>query len=110
MNSLFEDFSSELKTFLIRWIIQSKEIQRKHKFKDGEMVFYYDDHFSNIHKLELKNNSPFRDLTQEVLDNTKNYNNGKEWDLLTGIYMWLPRKKWVIKLVKNEKGNQTIVP
>ena len=105
MNTLFEDFSSELKTFLIRWIIQSKEIQRKHKFKDRDMVFYYDDHFSNIHRLDLKDDAPFRDLTQEVLYNTKNYNDGKKWDLLTGIYVWLPRKKWVMRLINNEKIN-----
>lgn len=103
MDSLFENFSNELKTFLIKWIIQSKGIQKKHKLKNGDIVFYYDDHFSNIHKLELKNDSPYRDLTQEVLDNTKNYNNGKEWDLLTGVYIWLPRKKWVIKLINDSK-------
>ena len=104
MDSLFEqEFSSELKTFLIRWIIQSKEIQRNHKFKDGEFVFYYDSCYSNIYRLDLKE---YKDLHQEVIDNTKCYNEGKEWDLLTGIYFYLPDNKNLMKIIDNSKTKE----
>lgn len=103
----FEYFNKELAKFLLRWTILSKDIQRKHKLKDGDIVFYFDDHFSNIHNFNLKEH---RDLTEEVLSNTKNYNEGKEWDLLTGVYIWLPKKKWVLDLIdKNIKGGETNV-
>lgn len=101
MNILcFSDFNKELLGFLMRYIIMSEETQKKHKFKDGELVFYYDSCFSNIHRLDLKE---YKDLHQEVLDNTKCYNEGKEWDLLTGIYFYLPDNKKVMKMIDNSK-------
>ena len=105
----FEDFSKNLLSFLLRWIILSKNIQKKHKFKEGDIVLYFDDHFSNIHIFSLKE---YRDLTGEVLENTKKYNEGKVWDILTGVYLWLPKKKWVLELIneniiyKNKEGGE----
>lgn len=96
----FSDFNKELRGFLIQYIIMSKKTQRKHKFKDGELVFYYDSCFSNIHRLDLEE---YKDLHQEVLDNTKRYNEGKEWDLLTGIYFFLPNNKKLMKIIKDSK-------
>ena len=96
----FGDFSKDLLKFLLRYTIQSKELQRKHILKHGELVFYYDGCYSNIHRLDLKE---YNDLRQEVLDNTKRYNEGKEWDLLTGIYIWLPKNKYVSDLIKKNK-------
>ena len=92
----FADFNKELFGFLLQYLIMSKDIQREHKFKDGELVFYYDSCFSNIHRLDLKE---YEDLHQEVLDNTKCYNEGKEWDLLTGIYFFLPDNKKLMKII-----------
>lgn len=96
----FNDFNKELCGFLIQYIIMSKEEQKNHKFKDGELVFYYDSCFSNIHRLDLKEH---RDLTEEVLYNTKCYNEGKEWDLLTGIYFFLPDNKKLKKIIDNSR-------
>ena len=79
----------------------SKDTQKNHKFKNGELVFYYDSCFSNIHRLDLKE---YKDLHQEVLDNTKCYNEGKEWDLLTGIYIYLPNNEKLTKLINESKG------
>ena len=100
----FSDFNKDLLNFLLRHTIQSKDIQRKHILKDGDLVFYYDGCYSNIHKLSLKE---YKDLHQEVLDNTKCYNEGKEWDLLTGIYIWLPKNKYVLNLIKKNKKEAT---
>ena len=97
----FIDFNKELLQFLMQYIIMSKETQRKHKFKDGELVFYYDSCFSNIHRLDLKE---YKDLHQEVLDNTKCYNEGKEWDLLTGIYFYLSDNKKLMKIIDDSKS------
>lgn len=97
---LFADFNRELLGFLLRYIIMSKDTQRNHKFKDGDMVFYYDSCFSNIHRLDLKHH---KDLSQEVLDNTKNYNKDKEWDLLTGIYIYLPNNEKLTELINGGK-------
>ena len=98
----FGDFNKELLGFLVQYIIMSKETQKNHKFKDGELVFYYDSAFSNIHKLDLKE---YKDLHQEVLDNTKCYNEGKEWDLLTGIYFYLPDNKKIRKMIDDSRPN-----
>ncbi|GAG39608.1 unnamed protein product, partial [marine sediment metagenome] len=84
--------------------IMSKEEQRNHKFKDGDLVFYYDSCFSNIHRLDLKDDVTDRDLTEEVLHNTKCYNEGKEWDLLTGIYFYLPDNKKLMKIIDNSRA------
>ena len=101
MNVLcFEDFNKELLRFLVQHLILSEEILREHKFEDGDLVFYYDGVFSNIHKLDLKE---CKDLHQEVLDNTKCYNKGKEWDLLTGIYFYLPENKKIIKMIDDSR-------
>lgn len=96
----FSDFDKELLGFLVRYIIMSKETQKNHKFKDGELVFYYDSVYSNIHRLDLKE---YKDLRQEVLVNTKCYNMGKEWDLLTGIYFFLPENKKLMKIINDSK-------
>jgi len=99
----FSDFGKELISFLLRYIIMSKETQKNHKFKNGELVFYYDSCFSNIHRLDLKE---YKDLHQEVLDNTKCYNEGREWDLLTGIYFYLPNNKKIVKIINGSKGSK----
>lgn len=95
----FNDFSKELLGYLLQYVILSKELQKGHKFKDGDTVFYYDSQFSNIHRLNLRKDSEDKDLTAEVLYNTKCYHEGKDWDLLTGVYFWLPNKKKVLELV-----------
>ena len=97
----FCDFNKELLSFLLRYIIMSKETYKNHEFKDGDMVFYYDSVYSNIHRLDLKE---YKDLHQEVLDNTKRYNEGKKWDLLNGIYFYLPDNKKVMEIIKNSKN------
>jgi len=99
----FNDFSKELLGYLLQYLILSKELQKEHKFKDGDIVFYYDSQFSNIHRLNLRKDSEEKDLTNEVLYNTKCYNEDKEWDLLTGIYFWLPNKKKVMELIESKK-------
>lgn len=99
----FNDFDKELLSALIQYIIMSKEERRNHKFKDGELVFYYDSCFSNIHRLDLKDDAKDRDLTEEVLYNTKCYNEGKEWNLLTGIYFYLPDNKKLMKIINDSK-------
>ena len=38
----FNDFSKELLGYLLQYIILSRGLQREHKFKDGDIVFYYD--------------------------------------------------------------------
>ena len=96
----FDDFNKGLLDILLQYIIMSKDTQKNHKFKDGELVFYYDSVFSNIHRLHLKE---YKDLHQEVLDNTKRYNEGKEWDLLTGIYFYLPDNEKVMKIINDSK-------
>jgi len=100
----FDDFNKELLGFLMQYLIQSEDIQREHKFKDGELVFYYDSCFSNIHRLDLKE---YKDLHQEVLYNTKCYNEGKEWDLLTGIYFYLPDNKKLMKMIDDSRVKMT---
>ena len=103
----FEDFNKELLGFLMQYIIMSKDIQREHKLKDGELVFYYDSCFSNIHRLDSKesvNAVDYEDLHQEVLDNTKCYNENKEWDLLTGIYFFLPDNKKLMKIIDKSRA------
>jgi hypothetical protein len=87
----FNSFSKELLGYLLQYVILSRELQKEHKFKNGDIVFYYDSQFSNIHRLNLRKDSREIDLTNEVLYNTKCYNEDKEWDLLTGIYFWLPK-------------------
>uniref|UniRef100_A0A6H1ZMV9 Uncharacterized protein n=1 Tax=viral metagenome TaxID=1070528 RepID=A0A6H1ZMV9_9ZZZZ len=99
----FSDFNKELLNFLLRYTIQSKELQRKHIFKDRDIVFYYDGCFSNIHRLNLKKNAVDIGLTNEVLYNTECYNENREWDLLTGIFIWLPKNKYVLSLIKKNK-------
>ena len=105
----FVNFSKELLSFLLRWIIQSKELQKKHIFKDGDLVFYYDSIFSNIHRLNLRKNAVDIGIVNEVLFNTENYNKNREWDLLTGIFIWLPEdNKYfseLINLPKKEANN-----
>ena len=96
----FEDFNKELLGFLMQYLIMSKDIQREHKFKDGELVFYYDSCFSNIYRLDSKE---YKDLHQEVLVNTKCYNEGKEWDLLTGIYIYLPDNEELMKIIDKNR-------
>jgi len=84
-------------------------LQKGHKFKDGDIVFYYDGHFSNIHRLNIRKNSKTLSLTNEVLYNTERYNRGKEWELLTGVYFWLPDKKKVMEMIRgvvNESINK----
>jgi len=98
----FNDFSKELSEYLLQCVI-IKRLQKEHKFKDGDIVFYYDSQFSNIHRLNLRKNSIEKDLTDEVLYNTKCYNENKEWDLLTGIYFWLPNKKKVMELIESKE-------
>ena len=98
----FEDFSKELLSFLLRWVIQSKELQKKHIFKDGDIVFYYNSIFSNIHRLNLKKNAINVGITDEVLYNTECYNENREWDLLTGIYIWLPKDNKVFSKIFKE--------
>ena len=95
----FDDFSKELLKYLLHCIINR---DKKHKFQDGDIVFYYDSRFSNIHRLNLKSNSKDIGLTSEVLYNTECFNEGKEWDLWTGIYFWLGNKKRVLELIKGE--------
>ena len=98
---IFNDFDKELSQFLLKWVIQSREIQRKHIYRSGDIVFYYDGMFSNIHEIDLEEN---KDLTNEVLFNTENYNENREWDLLTGIYIWLPKDNKVFsKILKEAK-------
>jgi len=99
----FNDFSKELLEYLLQYLILSTGLQKEHKFKDGDIVFYYDSQFSNIHRLNLKKNSEDKDITDEVLYNTKCYNEGKEWDLLTGIYFWLANKKKVMELIGSKE-------
>ena len=100
---IFNDFDKELSQFLLRWVIQSKDIQRKHLYKSGDMVLYYDGMFSNIHEIGLEENE---DLTNEVLCNTENYNENREWDLLTGIYIWLPKDNNVFsKIIEEVKSD-----
>jgi hypothetical protein len=98
----FNSFSKGLLEYLLQCVI-IKGFQKEHKFKDGDIVFYYDSQFSNIHRLNLRKDSEDKDLTAEVLYNTECYNEGKEWDLLTGIYFWLPDKKKVMGLVGKVK-------
>ena len=101
---IFNDFNKELSQFLLRWIIQSKDIQRKHIYKSGDMVLYYDGTYSNIHEINLGEN---KDLTDEILWNTDRYNKGEEWDLLTGIYIWLPKDNKIFsKILKEVKSNE----
>lgn len=45
---------------------------KEHKFKDGDIVFYYDSQFSNIHRLSLRKDSEDKNLTAEVLYITLN--------------------------------------
>lgn len=106
----FAEFSKELLSFLMQYIIVSKEIQKKHKFKNGELVFYYDSCFSNIHRLNLKKNAIDIGIVEEVLCNTKCYNEGKEWDLLTGIYFYLPNNEKLTKLINESKGEKNEKP
>jgi len=98
----FNDFSKELLGYLLQYLILSKELQKGHKFKDGDIVFYYDSQFSNIHRLNLRKDSGDKDLTAEVLYNTKCYHVVEEWDLLTGVYFWLANKKKIMELVDKE--------
>lgn len=93
----FDDFSKELLQYVLHCIINQ---DKKHKFKDRDIVFYYDSRFSNTHRLNLKKNSKEIGLTSEVLYNTEHYRKCEEWDLLTGIYFWLPNKKKVLELIK----------
>jgi len=93
----FDEFNKELLGYVLCCIINR---DKKRKFKDGDIVFYYDSRFSNIHRLDLKSNSKDIGLTSEALYNTECFNKGKEWDLLTGVYFWLPSKKKVLELIK----------
>lgn len=52
----FNNFSKELLGYLLQYIILSKGLQKEHEFKDGNIVFYYDSQFSNIHRLNLNKN------------------------------------------------------
>ena len=108
----FNDFSKGLLRYLLQYLVLSKDLQKGHKFKDGDIVFYYDSQFSNIHRLNLKKNSIEKDLTAEILYNTKCYNGGKEWDLLTGVCIWLGDKKKVRELVdeieEDKSGNKDL--
>jgi len=99
----FNDFSKGLLEYLLQYLILSTGLQKGHKFKDGDIVFYYDSQFSNIHRLNLKKNSEDKDITAEVLYNTKCYNEGKDWDLLTGVYFWLANKKKVMELIGSKE-------
>ena len=105
----FEDFSKELLSFLLRWVVQSKELQKEHIFETGDLVLYYDSIFSNIHRLNLKKNAVDIGIAEEVLYNTKCYNENREWDLLTGVFIWLPKdNKYfseLINLPKKEVNN-----
>ena len=102
----FADFNKELFGFLLQYLIMSKGIQREHKFRDGELVFYYDSCFSNIHRLNLKGDAVDKSLTDEVLYNTKCYNENKEWDLLTGIYFFLPENKRLMKIIERSRAKK----
>ena len=95
----FNDFSKGLLEYLLQYLILSVGVQKGHEFKDGDIVFYYDSVFSNIHRLNLKKNSIEKDITSEVLYNTKCYHGGKEWDLLTGVYFWLEDEKKIKELI-----------
>ena len=97
----FDDFSIRLLRYVLCCIINQ---DKNHKFKDGDMVFYYDSRFSNIHRLNLRSNSIEKDLTSEVLYNSECFRRGEEWDLLTGVYFWLPNKERVLELQRKEKG------
>lgn len=101
----FNSFNKELLGYLLQYAILSKELQKEHKFKDGDIVFYYDSQFSNIHRLSLRKDSKEISLTNEILYNTRCYNRGKEWDLLTGIYIWLPDKKKILEMIKVKGDN-----
>ena len=109
MENCLDDCNKELLKYILQCVILSRDLQKGHKFKDGDIVFYYDGHFSNIHRLNIRKNSKTLSLTNEVLYNTEQYNKGKEWDLLTGIYFWLPDKKKVMEMIRgvvNESINK----
>ena len=110
MENCLDDCNKELLKYILQCVILSRDLQKEHnKFKDGDIVFYYDGHFSNIHRLNIRKNSKTLSLTNEVLYNTEQYNKGKEWDLLTGIYFWLPDKKKVMEMIRgvvNESINK----
>jgi len=96
----FDDFSKRLLRYIVYCIINQ---DKKHKFKDGDIIFYYDGSFSNIHNLNLKKNSKEINLTSEILYNTECFRKGKKWDLLTGIYFWLPNKEKILELIKGKE-------
>ena len=110
MENCLDDCNKEVLKYILQCVILSRDLQKEHnKFKDGDIVFYYDGHFSNIHRLNIRKNSKTLSLTNEVLYNTEQYNKGKEWDLLTGIYFWLPDKKKVMEMIRgvvNESINK----
>ena len=106
MENCLDDCNKEVLKYILQCVILSRDLQKGHKFKDGDIVFYYDGHFSNIHRLKLRKNSKTLSLTNEVLRNTEQYNRGEEWGLLTGVYFWLPDKKKVMEMIKNERENK----
>ena len=109
MKNCLDDCNKEVLKYILQCVILSRDMQKGHKFKDGDIVFYYDGYFSNIHRLKIRKNSKTLDLTNEVLRNTERYNRGEEWGLLTGVYFWLPDKKKVMEMIRgvvNESINK----
>jgi len=67
------------------------EIQKLCQYKIGDRVYYWDGgHFSNKFILDEIAIYEHEDLHKEVLGNTKLWIASKEWDELTGIYIWKP--------------------
>ena len=67
------------------------EIQKLCQYKIGDRVYYWDGgHFSNEFILDEIAIYEHKDLHKETLANTKLWLAGKEWDELTGIYIWKP--------------------
>lgn len=79
------------------------EIQKFCQYKIGDRVYYYDGgHSSSEFILDETAVYEHKDLHEEAVWNTKRWLKGKEWDELTGIYIWKPYQEQLQGILKNE--------
>lgn len=80
------------------------EIQKLCQHKIGDRVYYFDGgHFNDEFILAHEHiEGEGKSFHIEVLNNTKLWLVGKEWDELTGIYIWKPYQGQLQGILKDE--------
>lgn len=79
------------------------EIQKLCQYKMGDRIYYFDGgHFDDEFILAHEHvEGEGKSFHIEVLNNTKLWLAGKEWDELTGIYIWKPYQEQLQEIMLN---------